>query len=126
MEASNRRVGVEVAVAALVGLIPPTLINVLRWGMGDEPRIVSKILWSLVFVANPGSVFAAALVGAAWPHLTGPLTLVANAAIFGGGWFLLRTKPKTSKLRIAALVVASLWLVFGGGLIFFASLFGVP
>jgi hypothetical protein len=126
MEAGNRRVGVEVAAAALVGLIPPTLIAALRWGRGDEPGIVSKIFWSIVFVANPGSQLAAVLVGAAWPHLTSPLTFVANAAIFGGGWFLLRVRPKKSKLRVAVLVLASLWLIFSAGLMIFASMFGVP
>lgn len=126
MGLGNRRVGLEVAVAALVGLIPPTLISILSWGKGDEPGIVAKIFWSFVFVANPGSVLAEVLVGAAWPHLTSPLTFVANAAIFGGGWFLVRARPKESRLRVAFLVLASLWLISSGGLIIFACVFGVP
>jgi hypothetical protein len=125
MAPTSRRVAAEVVGACVLGLIPAALMRSLVVH-APGPRGMELFLGSLMFVLNPGNVVASGLVGAMWPRAAGAVSIVTNAAIFGGVWFILRTRSARSKLRWTAIGLASLWLVLSGGLTIFVAVFGLP
>lgn len=131
MTPSRKRLLVEVAVAAALGLLTG-VFHALESVPLAMPHIVPRILYVLSWVAGPGflvgSVFISLVVGffttnTLWLDRVATLVgLVANVGAFGLLWFMLRTRSRESrrwKLAVALLVV---WLVFSIPVAVFGSM----
>lgn len=113
---SRKRLRIEVALAALLGLLPFVLLGVLDllWLQVDQPELEARAERVFRVTELPGALLGSLCVG--WQdneRLGHVCNALGNMASYAALWFMLRTGKRGMARRRIAIAGVTLWIITG-------------